>query len=582
MQYAPIQLLLPTQIQWLILSGGSSMSKQSQLQRGLAGLIAILSVAVLLFTACGNSSTSSSSGVLTLDPSPGTPFAESFNPFFSGGNNSLYGTQGLLYEPLFYYNQITSAAPVGVLGSSVTLSDSAQGALVKLRSGVKWSDNQPFTSADVVFTYNLIRQNPGLDGAGIWQNLVSVQAIDNSTVQFTLKEPSSSEWWYILGGTYIVPVHLWATVSNPDKYTNTSPVGTGPYLLKSYSSQIYKFKANSNYWGGTPKVGEVDFPFYASNSAAELALAEGQLDWDGQFLPDVQTGFVNKNTATNHIWFAPTQVTMLYMNLQEAPFNDLQVRKALAIAINRDNLNKIGESGQQAVANPTGLILPNQNSYLLSDYSSLSYKVDTAQAESILQADGYAKDSNGIYAKGGKELSFGLNVVTGWSDWDQDCLLIQTDLKAIGVNVNVNVESFSAYFTALQSGQFDTAISWTNPGPTPYYMLNNLLNSKFSSGTSSAVATGNYERWNDATTDGYLAAYNTSTDPAVQLKAIQGLESVMVNNIPTIPLLYGSEWDEYSTAHFTGWPTQSNPYAMGAPYTAPDIEQVILHLTPVK
>jgi peptide/nickel transport system substrate-binding protein len=91
-------------------------------------------------------------------------------------------------------------------------------------------------------------------------------------------------------------------------------------------------------------------------------------------------------------------------------------------------------------------------------------------------------------------------------------------------------------------------------------------------------ATSNWERWSDPTTDKLLEQYARSPDPAVQQQALAGIQKIMVEQLPTIPLIYGATWYEYSTARFVGWPDQQHPYALPAPYAAPDVEVVVLNL----
>ena len=113
-------------------------------------------------------------------------------------------------------------------------------------------------------------------------------------------------------------------------------------------------------------------------------------------------------------------------------------------------------------------------------------------------------------------------------------------------------------------------------GPTPYYLYNQYLN-------SAQIGQGkfNFVAWNDPKTDGFLNQYASTSDQAAQKQAIMGLQKVFVENQPFIPLWTGADYDEYSTKNFTGWPDASNSYSSGSPNTAPDIEQVILHLQPV-
>jgi peptide/nickel transport system substrate-binding protein len=328
-------------------------------------------------------------------------------------------------------------------------------------------------------------------------------------------------------------------------------------------------------------VTELRFPSFNSNTSAELLLSRGDLDWTGLFTPDIEKTFVAKDTAHNHYWFPPSNVVMLYLNDAKAPFNDVNVRKAISMALDREQMYKVAESGYEPVASPTALVLPANKSFLSSDYADAAFSMDAAKATQLLDQAGYKKGSDGIYMdKTGKKMSFNIDVVTGWTDWVTNCQIMANNLKAIGMQVNVNAISFNAYYSAMQLGTFDAVISWTNPGPTPFFLYNSLLNSQ-NTAALNKVASSNWERWSDSTTDKLLAQYASSTDQSVQQQALNGIQKIMVEQIPAIPLVYGATWNEYSTKHFTGWNDADHPYAMPAPFEYPDSEVVVLNLTPV-
>jgi len=165
-----------------------------------------------------------------------------------------------------------------------------------------------------------------------------------------------------------------------------------------------------------------------------------------------------------------------------------------------------------------------------------------------------------------------MDVVSGWSDWDTAVQIMSTNLNAAGFKVTPNAISFNNYISALSSANFDTSISWTNPGPTPYYLYQSLL----ASSNIGVASASNWGHWNDATTDQLLAQYSSSPDPNVEKQAIAGLEKIMVEQMPAIPLMDGAVWYEYSTARFVGWPSQDNPYIVGAPWDDPESEVVAL------
>ncbi|HLI07575.1 MAG TPA: ABC transporter substrate-binding protein [Ktedonobacteraceae bacterium] len=547
-------------------------------------LLSLLVILALALAACGSGSSSSSSNtptntVLTISTGPTGAYTENFNPFNVASVDP--GARGYIYETLLFFDSMNgSISPM--LASSYQFSSDAKSITFHLRPNVKWSDGKPFSSADVVFTLNMLKQYPALDSNGLWDYISRVSAPDSSTVLVNLKQPYTPILWFLGGQTWIVPQHIWSTAGDPTRFTNDNPVGTGPYTLKSFSSQLIDLVKNPNYWQpGKPQVTELRFPAYNTNTTAELQLDQGNLDWTGLFTPNIQQTYVSRNPSTNHYWFPPGSVVMFYMNLSKSPFNNVAVRQAISLVINRQQLDNTAESGYEPPASPTGLVLPNQQKYLSPDYANTSFSVDVNKANQLLQSAGFTKNSSGIYVdKSGRPLNFNINVVTGWTDWVTDCQIIASSLKSIGMNATVNAISYNAYYSALQLGNFDTAISWTSSGPSPFFMFDALLASKYSAPIGQAAPT-NWERWNDKTTDNLLNQYASSTDSNTQLQAMYGLEKIMVEQLPAIPLVYGATWNEYSTAKFTGWPSPSNPYASPAPFNYPDSEIVVLNLKAV-
>ncbi|HEU5368291.1 MAG TPA: ABC transporter substrate-binding protein, partial [Ktedonobacterales bacterium] len=375
----------------------------------------------------------------------------------------------------------------------------------------------------------------------------------------------------------IVPQHIWQNVSDPTTATNPQPVGTGPFTLKSFTPQLYVLGKNAHYWQpGKPYVNELRYPAYNSNTSADLLLSQGAVDWTGLFTPNIEKTFVSLDPTHNHYWFPPSDVVMLYLNTAKAPFNQLAVRQALSASIDRQKMSEVAENSYDPVASPTGLVLPINQKYLDPQYSNLSFKVDAGKAASLLEQAGYKKGADGIYVgKDGQRLAFKIDVVAGWTDWLTSAQIMASNFKAVGIDASVNVATFNDYISALAQGDFDTAISWTSPGPTPYFLFNSMLSSA-NTAPVGQKATSNWERWNDKATDALLNQYVSSTDAATQQTAIAGLQKIMVDQLPSIPLMYGPTWYEYNTTHFVGWPDQNNPYASPAPYNAPDSELVAL------
>ena len=549
--------------------------------KGRSPLLACIPLVLLslVMAACGaaNQGNKGGSHTLTAICSVGGSYTENMNPFSSNAN---CGVEGMLYENLAYVNGVTGQE-TPMLSTGHQFSSDNLTLTFTIRQGVKWSDGQPFSANDVAFTFNLLKQYSGIDTNGLWQHLASVTASDPNTVVMAFKAASPTQLPFI-EGTYIVPQHLWQSIGDPTKYTNTSPVGTGPMKLKSFDPQVIKYVKNSAYWQANQvKVDELDYPVVASNDTAVLKMASHQADWTGIFNASLQTAFVAKDSAHNHVYMVPVVPVQLVPNLKNPLLAQLPVRQAISAALDRQQMSTAGEAGLEQVASPTGL-MPGQEKYLDPKYNNTLPTfgaADPAKADQILEAAGFKKGSDGVYADPqGHKLAFSVTVPGDYSDYVQDLQIAQQNLQAAGITLTLNKVSDDDFRTDRSSHNFDLTMTGGFFGPTPYYYLEPLLNSTHINGANAT----NWPGWNDKATDKLLAQYAGSSDPNVQKQAIQGVTAIMADQLPVIPVLDAIQFFEYTTTNWTGWPTPDNPYAIGSAYplAAGDNEQVILHLTP--
>ncbi len=540
----------------------------------------VLLVLGMVLAGCGSGSgggNGSGATSMTVAPSPVGTWTQNDNPYSPNVN---YDVQGLIYETLLYINPFTGKVSPW-LADTYNYSSDGLTLTFHLHPGVKWSDGQAFTSSDVVFTFNMLKQYPAIDGNGIWQTLSAITNPDDSTVVMTLNKVDATFLYHAADQTWIVPQHIWSTL-DPTKTTNTNPVGTGPYMLKSFTPSLYIFDKNPTSWqAANAHVSEIRFPAFGSNASADLVLASGQLDWAGVFATDMQKVFVQPDPQHHFIFSPPNNTVTLFLNLSLPIFKSLAVRQAISVAIDRSAISTQAEEGLEQIASPTGMVLPSFKQYLDPSLANASYgPADASKADQILEAAGFKKGSDGIYADAsGNKLSFKLEVPEGWSDWDAGCQIISNDLKQAGIDAEVDQVDFnSVYLPDVNKGTYQAVMHWTNGGPTPYYQYNALLNSQFTAAAGQS-SPSNIEGWNDPATDAALAEYANSIDPNVQQDALNKIQNIMVNQLPVISLVEGADWNEYSTKNWVGWPTQSNLYAGPAPFNYPDNEQVILHLT---
>ena len=496
-------------------------------------------------------------GTLTLTGGAASPSpARIFNPFIP---TSLYGVY-VTYEPLISINPL-NGEETSWLATSYKWEDKNLKLVYQIREGVKWSDGIPLTSRDVVYTFQLMKKYPALDLNGIWSSgLQNVSADGPNTVIFSFDKPNIPVQAYI-SSTLIVPEHIWSKVKDPVTWTNPTPIGSGPFVFDKFSGSTYTFKRNPNYWQkGKPYVERLKFVIYTTNTTATMALAKGILDWGGYFIPDIEKTYVAHDPENFHYWFPPGSTILLLLNNQKPLFASAKVRLAIAMAINKERISKIGEYGYGAPAHPTALLPSFMDKWFDPTLKPLVYKYDPEKSVEILKNLGFTRGTDGIFVdKGGKKLSATLLTVTGWTDWVTDAQLIAKDLKKIGILINVKSVTYSTYRASLSTGSFDMALMWTVAGPSPYFHYNGRLNSK-GSAPIGKTAVSNYERWEDPITDAMLRIIKETSDFTLQKRAMSVIEKIMLTEVPSIPLFYGPTWYEYNTRRFVGWPTKENFY----------------------
>lgn len=554
------------------------------------GSVVAAVVACAALAACGSSSsnTGSSSGggssggtattgnaVLTVESSQQNQITQVFNPFITTSGPYLMGATSLIYEPLMQANVVKPGRYYPFLATAYKWSHGGDTITFTIRRGVKWSNGTPLTAKDVAFTYEMLKQHPDVNTVGL--DLKSVSSSGN-TVTLNFPSPQYANFQNIAAQVYIVPESVWSKVSDPGKYDDPNPVGTGPYTLKSFASQGITLTANPHYWGGPPSVGTVQFPTYASGNAALSALQTNQLTWGGNFITGVQKVYEAGN-PDHQVWFPPVQTNSLEPNLQKWPTNQLAVRKAISLAIDRKAISEQGEAGlEPPVQNASGLTLPIFQQFLSPSVKgdTLNASPDPAAAEKVLEQAGYTKDSAGYYALNGKEVKLDITDPASYSDYAADDAIIARDLKKAGINATFVGQSVDAWSSDIADGNFDLTSHWSQTSVSPYQLYNDWLSSSLATPTNRA---GNYEGLKNPAIDAQLKKLASDNSAADQAADVAPIERYVAEQLPIIPTVYGVVFDEYNTSQFTGWPNASNQYESGSP-NAPTNEVVVLHLKP--
>jgi peptide/nickel transport system substrate-binding protein len=548
------------------------MSRVSRVRTALV-CTSIAALTTLGVSACQGhaNDTTSAAGTLTIQGDAGDPtLTENFNPF---STTQLEGTR-LIYEPLEIASSVDgSFTPYLATGHTFTDSKTL---VFTLRSGVKWSDGQSFSAKDVLFTFNLLKKNSALDTTGVWSQLAGVSASGNK-VTMTFKQPSVP-FAQVVAGVPIVPEHVWSKVSGDlTKYTNTKPVGTGPFELDKFAPTQYTEKKNSSYWQADKVApSEVKFPAQSSNqSTNQLDITSGKFDWSYNYLPNVKQTFVSKS-SNNTYWFPPGGTIGLFLNLTKAPYTDVNFRQGVSLALNRQTIAQKAVNGYTGPASLSGLILPNLKQYLDPSLPNQGLVTQNASsAKSAFQKAGFTYSGSKL-TKNGKQVAMTIEMPNNFTDWVAAATEVKSELSAVGINVTLNEPQYAQYEKDIQAGSFDAAMGGFGGSGSPYIDFNNALNSKFATPLNTPTV-NNFERFKSPQVDQALSQLAAAVGKDAQNQATYKLEQVMYKQVPIVLMYYGGSWGLFSTKNFTGWPSQSNPYMLPTTYNNAML-QVVTHI----
>lgn len=489
---------------------------------------------------------------------PQQSFARNFNPFIGTSRSAAQ----MMYEPLMIFSPTTNKI-IPWLGTSYVWSNGSKVLTIAVRRGVKWSDGKPLTPNDVAFTFNLLKGHPALTGSLVWQEgLVSVTPISGSRIRFTFEKPFTPALYAVIK-VPIVPRHVWAS-ENPETFANPDPVATGPFTeVTSFQNQVYEVHRNPHYWQpGKPRILGVNIVAMQDESAQLLALVNGDHDWNAIGISDPKALYTSKDP--HNLYFAPSLATwFLYLNVEHAPFDRPVVRKAVSLAIDRNQFNRIGYGGSASPGSPVGLAPQAYGSWL--DKKALAQgktwvASNVARANQMLDAAGFTKGSDGIRrAPDGTKLSFTAPACETFGI--AGVQLVAQNLKQIGLDVTVKTEGLGPWIQDLFGGNFDimAAFPLGFTAPTPFEVYQALMSSDTYRPIGQSAPL-NYARYKSAAADALLAKFAATGDRAKQQAIVAQLELLFAKQAPAIPIMGLPNNGEASTRHFVGWPTAKNPY----------------------
>lgn len=558
--------------------------------RKLVPIVAGLAGIALLATACssggGTDEPSDTDGkasdaVLTVGMPNGT-LTENQNPLTPTGSASKsLGYAYVIYESLMQVNDLHPLEnPTPWLADKVEWNDDYTEATITARDGVEWSDGEDFTAADIAFTFNLFIDFPALN-ADFPEQLESATAEGNTaTVTFSRSQYVNQ---VKLNKTLIVPEHIWKDVEDPVTYTDTEPVGTGPYLLDTWTPQAATLTPNPDYWGGDPKVGKIQYSSYNDNNALTTALTTGEAQWGWTFIPDYQNAYIAQDPDHFHqLAGGGFGVDVLFLNNETKPFDNKAFRQALNLAIDRSQISELAGSGVwPAISSVTGMPMPSGEDYLAPEYKGKELEADVEGAKEILKDAGYTWDGDALVDPDGEKVSFDLTNPAGWNDYLTALDLIKAAAVSLGASATVTPANQDAWFNdIIPFGNFQASLHWTDGGATPWNMYSNMMDGAQYKALGE-TASWNFGRFKNEEVTKALADFAGASDDATRQEAIETVQRVYVEEVPALVIWARPSVAQYSSKNYTGWPTEDDPYANPQP-TGPQAAQIVMKLTPAE
>ncbi len=536
----------------------------------------------------------------TLVVTPWGKGAEIVNPnniniyLTSSWNHQREITDKTVFEDLMYTN-LNTGEIIPWQAESFQYNDAFTAITVKLRQGVTWSDGEPFTSKDVKYTLEMLRDNaPDLQYSTIHKEyLKNVDTPDDLTAVLNLNKPNPRFFQENLALGHenhqvILPEHIWRT-QDPKTFNNFDlakgwPVGTGAYKLVASSAQQMVFDRRDDWWAvktgfkPAPAPERIILIPAASDEATAQLYIGNKADSGNPLQPATFEAATARNKslqswhAQGPVWGAPDGCGyVLSFNNARAPWDNADVRLAVNYAIDREQISSLGySSANYPIVAPFSSYmnerwLPGRLRAVIDKYDR--NKRDLGLVEQHMTAAGYAKNADGMWAKDGKVLTV---PVRGPQFFAPLAPPLAEQLKSAGFDSPAIVEpdSSTAWNDDMATGQSDT-IFFVHCGSISE-PLNTLrdLHSKFGTpvGTKcpNIVACTRYKNPEyDKLIDEMEGMVGAPDNAKYMEDAAQALD-IYLRDMPEIMLLEELHAVTFNNTYWKNWPSEKDPYA--APY----------------
>lgn len=447
---------------------------------------------------------------------------------------------------------------VGLLAEEIQTEDN-QTYTLPLRDGLTWHDGEELTADDVVFSVEFYRDNAEGDSA-VDVSMIEDISSDGSTITMVLDQPDPEFPRMILSDMAILPEHLWAGVKKVSEAGTELAVGSGPYVLDNYdNARSYTLTANPDYALGEVKVGTVEVAIIPEESTQFAALRTGEIDMSTRIVPPQQLEQLQSQSNIGIVDGTEFASTLLLFNNGRAPFDDPEVRRAIAQAIDTQDLVDTALLGSGTPGSP-GFIHPA--SPMAAGDTGSPYDVEAANA--ALDELGAEPGANGTRVLDGEPMSYELLVQSTSTDRLRSAELIREMLGEVGIEVKISsMESDSLDakvwpdYDVAQGRNYDMSMwGWSAPVMLSSGLIAQLLYSDPAEGPLNVVG------FSDPDTDAALDALTSEETLEGRIDAAGDLQTRIAEQAPWVSLYYRDGAYAFRSDTYNGWTWQDGKSAL--------------------
>jgi peptide/nickel transport system substrate-binding protein len=405
-----------------------------------------------------------------------------------------------------------------------------------INPAAKWNDGQPITSTDYKYTWDQVAHGKDIYDTTGYANIASVDDTNPATAVVTFTTPYT-DWKALFGGGLygIFPSHLLAGKDRDALMKSGYTFSGGPWKLDHWTkgSEV-KLVPNTAYWGKKPNLSSVTFKFITDTAAENQDFKSGQILAS---YPQAQPGGEALKGTPGTFFDAITGLSYeaLWFNVQKAPLDSQAVRQALAYATDRNAIVKQLFSPIQPDIKPiNSFYTPAYGKAYSEPYAK--YHLDLSQVTKLMTGDGWAKGSDGIWAKAGKKAALELKTTTGNKRRALTAQILQNEWQQAGFQLTVTPEKAGVLFGQDgPSGNFQVALfaqtpADNDPGECSLWCSKNIPSA--ANGNSGT----NWYRISDPTLDKNFIDADSNLDPKAQIASAQQGQSSLADLVPGLPL----------------------------------------------